>query len=109
MPAASRLVWQAGAPGLAGAAHTLIPPLPPRRPDDIVVTGALGAPRVQAATLPAASPAAGIPHPLPPVRPALRSVQVAAAGTVAVPRAAEPAPGRAAASRRGRRPTAAPP
>jgi uncharacterized protein YcbK (DUF882 family) len=94
MPAGPRLAWPSGAPGLAGAAHTLIPPLPPRRPDDVVVTGTLGAPRIQPAAGPASPPGAGIPHPLPPVRPTLRPVQVAAAGPVAVPRPADPVPAR---------------
>ncbi len=91
LSAGPRLVWQPGAASLAGAAAMPMPPLPPRRPDDIVATGTLGAARVQAAALPA-SASAGIPHPLPPPRPGLRPVQVAAAGPVALPRAADPAP-----------------
>jgi uncharacterized protein YcbK (DUF882 family) len=108
-PSGPRLDWQQGAPGQvpagsSGIAGLAFAPMPPRRPEDIVTTGALAM-----APLPPVRPgspgaAPGVPrpevvadlsdtlgtgatttpagqHPLPPVRPGARSILVAAAGS----------------------------
>jgi uncharacterized protein YcbK (DUF882 family) len=108
-PSGPRLDWQQGAPGQvpagsSGIAGLAFAPMPPRRPEDIVTTGALAM-----APLPPVRPgspaaAAGVPqpdvvadvsetpgtgatstpagqHPLPPARPGARSILVAAAGS----------------------------
>jgi uncharacterized protein YcbK (DUF882 family) len=88
------LAGQQGALGFGGGAAPagLLPPLPPRRPEDITVTGTLVAPRnAIVATAPTPAPVAlAISPPLPPARPMTRPVQVAAVGPIALPRAGEP-------------------
>jgi uncharacterized protein YcbK (DUF882 family) len=106
-PAGPKLVWQQPPAAQAqplpnGADDALqelaLAPLPPRRPDDIVVTGTLAfapMPPVRPGSLAATNPipiaaasdlvvAAAAPagHPLPPPRPALRPVAVASIGDV---------------------------
>ncbi|HEX2137456.1 MAG TPA: DUF882 domain-containing protein [Microvirga sp.] len=121
-PSGPRLEWQQGqqAPVPAGSssvAGRAFAPMPPRRPDEIVTTGAiafaplpparpgtLASGAALAAILPeprddaAAGASPGAQPPLPPVRPGARTIAVAAAGPVGLP-SAEPEPsGRAPAA-----------
>jgi uncharacterized protein YcbK (DUF882 family) len=97
-PAGPRLAWQHGPAGQAsaGGPEIAFAPMPPRRPDDVMVTGALAfapvppaRPSSLAATNPIAGPAGllvalqGIDHPAPPPRPS-RSIAVASASPDAI-------------------------
>ncbi|HEY8384544.1 MAG TPA: DUF882 domain-containing protein [Microvirga sp.] len=106
-PTGPRLSWQQGPNGSQSPAgqEIALAPLPPRRPDEVVTTGALafapmpparpgslaaseplvaaGAPELR--TLTAAAVTEGVDHPLPPPRPGARPLAVAVASAEPLP------------------------
>ncbi len=98
-PAGPQLAWQQGPSGQASATEIAFAPVPPRRPEDVAVTGALAfapMPPVRPGSLAATNPipgvggtlltVQGIDHPAPPPRPE-RLIAVASVGPISLPAA----------------------
>jgi uncharacterized protein YcbK (DUF882 family) len=103
-PAGPQLAWQQGPSGQASATEIAFAPMPPRRPEDVAVTGALAfapMPPVRPGSLAATNPIPGVggsllalqgvDHPSPPPRPE-RPVAVASVGPIVLPAAMAEAP-----------------